>query len=745
MGLIKNVLDWNLELLPLAVLKKIQKQRLLLPLYHIVSDVKIPHVVHCYSYKNVNQFENDLDFLLKHFNPISLSDLLQSINKNEELPHRSFLLTIDDGYREVYDTIAPILLKKSIPAVFFICSAFVDNKNMLYRNKASLLIDRIENKPNQIPIKELKFLLEENDIICDNIKSAILSISYHQKELLDDLANIMNVDFNLYLKEKEPFITSVQIAKLIDQGFDIGSHSIDHPLYKYLSLDEQLRQTHESFNFLEQNFQLRFRAFAFPHNDKGVKSFFDETHYNKEIEISFGTSSFSKGNCKNNFQRQSMENTNDSARRIYKDLFKYEVFKQIKNSQVISNILSKKLRKRKSIDSGTIESNLNKEKIKFEKIKVKNLNDFVINYNVSKTPNDVTVISEQRALAHSQNPYADKNDIGLILAYKANHCVGYLGLLPGLVEIRGNFEKIYFPSSWFVSDQVRGQSVGSLLMKEALTLDKALICTGMNNSSESALKNLGFENMKSLYYWQLNFEKCNPRLIRSFDKALLKIMHFNKQFNQVSDLFFYKRCKTTLYKKINNNVLSDLDNIYYHEVKSIEFEIQKSDNTNSYKFIRNVEVINWMLQYLWIKSAGALSKEQKTGYFFSDVRNLFYYTALEIYSKDTHTKLGFVVFSVSKYNDKITLKLLDHEIKIHNKTQILLGLVTKYASEIQADKLEISSDVAQQLISSKIINPILLQKRERRYLYYMSDMSSKLALAIKNVNPDYCDGDMPFY
>lgn len=458
MELIKNIFYWNLKFIPFTVLKNIQKQKLLLPLYHIVSDDKVPHVLHCYSYKNIKQFENDLDILLKHFNPISLGDLMKIINKKGELHQKSFLLTIDDGYREIYDIIAPILLKKSIPAVFFLNSDFVDNKTMSYRNKASLLIDSLENK--NYHFNDLQLLLKENDIVNDNLKSAILSIQYHQKEILNDIAKIMDIDFNLYLKEKKPFLTTEQISKLIEDGFDIGSHSIDHPLYKYLSLNEQLKQTHESFNFLKDKFPMPYRAFAFPHNDKGVKDFFKETHYNGDIEISFGTSGFNKGFCNNNLQRQSMENTNDSAKEIYKDLFKYEVFIQLKNSRFISDVFSKK--NDKYILEAKQEKIVNKsEKIRLEKIKIKDLIEFTKKYNENKSEDDLAIISEQRALAHFHNPNADENDTGLILAYKENICVGYLGLMPGIVEIRGIYKKTYFPSTWLVSDKVRGQSVGS--------------------------------------------------------------------------------------------------------------------------------------------------------------------------------------------------------------------------------------------------------------------------------------------
>lgn len=738
MKLLKNIFDFSLEFLPFSILKRIQKQKLILPLYHIVSDAKLPHIIHCYSYKNPKQFEKDLNIFLRHFNPISLHDLVQSINNLNEIRQRSFLITIDDGYREVYDIIAPILLKKSIPAVFFLNSAFVDNKNMSYRNKTSLIIDNLQNNAQSFPLNEIQVLLRDNDIINNDLKSAILSIQYHQKYILDDIAKLMNIDFDLYLKEKEPYLTSVQISELIKNGFDIGSHSIDHPLYKYLTLEEQLRQTRESFNFLEEKFPMPYKVFAFPHNDRGVKSFFKETHFNGEIQISFGTSSFSKGNCKNNLQRQSMENTNDTAKIIYKNLFKYEIFKQLKNNLTLLKPSSKKLNENKSKNSE------NNEKIHFEKIKVKNLAEFVKKYNKNKTLNDVAVISDQRALAHSLNPLADENDIGLILAYKGNNCVGYLGIIPGLAEIRNSFVKIYFPSSWLVSDEVRGQSVGSSLMKEALKLGKILICTGMNNTSESTLVNIGFEWMNSLHYWQINFEKLNNRLFRILDKSLIKRKNPTVQLIQANHPRLSKVYKSKIYKQILDVFESSLDSVYYKESKYIDFEIKKF-NLDNYKFSRSKEIINWMLKYPWINSRENVENENNTGYFFSDVRELFSYIPIEIYSKGTKNKVGYLILSVSKEKDKTTLKLLDHELEIQNKYNILLGLIIKYALSYNADRVEFPDPIAQLLLSHKIVPSHLLKQKERKYLYFANDMSSRSALAMKNISPEYCDGDLPFY
>jgi hypothetical protein len=128
----------------------------------VSDDAAIPHVRHLYKYKTVRQFEDDMDFVLKHYFPISLTDLLSSLRSGRPLRERSFLLTFDDGYREMSEIVAPILMKKGISATFFLNSAFIDNKQMCYVNKASLLVEQLPTPGSSGLEKELSAMLRSN-------------------------------------------------------------------------------------------------------------------------------------------------------------------------------------------------------------------------------------------------------------------------------------------------------------------------------------------------------------------------------------------------------------------------------------------------------------------------------------------------------------------------------------------------------------------------------------------------------
>ena len=135
------------EYLPLSLLLKNAGGGPLVLFYHAVSDHPLPHINNLYRTKNVEEFEGDLDYLLrsKYF-PLCLDDLKSFILQRDSVPPKSFYLSFDDGLREMSDVVAPILKRKGLHATFFVSSGFLDNLDLSYRFKVSLLIDRVLKK-----------------------------------------------------------------------------------------------------------------------------------------------------------------------------------------------------------------------------------------------------------------------------------------------------------------------------------------------------------------------------------------------------------------------------------------------------------------------------------------------------------------------------------------------------------------------------------------------------------------------
>lgn len=305
--------------IPFPILYGITGRKLIIPCYHLVSDEEVLHTKHLYRHKGVLEFRQDIEFLLRHFKPISVSDLIEISRGEKRLSDRSFLLTFDDGFKDTCDHVVPILQKKGVPACFFIPSAFIDNKELSYDHKKSLLAEIVSDGISRRQESEINQVLASFGKYNNGVYESILSIGFTEKHYIDQLADIFGIDFHQYLQRTKPYLETGQISELIRLGFGIGAHSIDHPLYSQLTLEEQLGQTVESVKTIRETFGIKYGAFAFPHTDTGVKSqFFSSLNESGWVDISFGGRGFMKDEVRTHFQRLSFENPPLPAERLIK-------------------------------------------------------------------------------------------------------------------------------------------------------------------------------------------------------------------------------------------------------------------------------------------------------------------------------------------------------------------------------------------------------------------------------------------
>jgi peptidoglycan/xylan/chitin deacetylase (PgdA/CDA1 family) len=304
------------SVIPFQIWPVLSRVSLVVPYYHMVSNDHIAHVRHLYRFRNVAEFESDLDFLLRRFVSMELEDIVAMLNGKGQLSQRCFHLTFDDGFREMYEVVAPILSRKGIPATFFLNTAFLDQQGMAHHNKISLLIDCMQRQLPSDALRKIEALLPPAKA-GESLKSRLLSIRHADKWIVEAIAIIAEVDFNEYLSTARPYLSSEQVRGLLKQGFSIGAHSIDHPLYADLPLKEQIRQTRVSVDFIESRFGVHTRAFAFPYTDAGVRpEFFDAMLTTGVLDASFGTGRLVRHFHPRNIERFSMENCSDTAEAI---------------------------------------------------------------------------------------------------------------------------------------------------------------------------------------------------------------------------------------------------------------------------------------------------------------------------------------------------------------------------------------------------------------------------------------------
>ena len=334
-SILKKSLSVSTKFLSQDFLINLSGQRMIMPFYHTVSDNDLPHIKNLYPVIGVKQFNEDLDFFQKYYTAVNPDYLLSSIADKSVKKDKTFYISFDDGLREFHDVVVPILVKRGISATCFVNPAFVDNKDMFFRLKISIIIEKIKKKPlTAIQFRLVQELLFKYGIRY-KVAEDLLRVTDKSKDVLNDIATCLEINFADYLSEHQPYLTSEQIKSVINKGFTIGTHSYNHPYYPFLSEDEQVEETLRSTEWLNSNFGIQSRLFAFPYTDFQVtKSFFKRIE--NDIDLSFGTANLKQDSIVNNFQRIPMEIEGRlSAKQLVKAEYLYFILKKMLGKHII--------------------------------------------------------------------------------------------------------------------------------------------------------------------------------------------------------------------------------------------------------------------------------------------------------------------------------------------------------------------------------------------------------------------------
>jgi peptidoglycan/xylan/chitin deacetylase (PgdA/CDA1 family) len=234
-----------------------------------------------------------------------LEELLLNPFKSDKIFHLSF----DDGLKQCAEIIAPVLLKKGVPATFFVNTGFVDNKQLFHKYKASLIF----NKFNEIKNIKTKKILADNGLT----GNSILKVEINQNKLIDEVASVLEIDFKEFLENEKPYMTTVQLRKLQQDGFTIGAHSVDHPEFYTISDNQIIGQVKESMQWITDNINPEIKAFSFPFTDDGVsEKVLNTIHEENLCNVTFGTAGIKCDSWKNHFQRYPVEQPGDFVRNL---------------------------------------------------------------------------------------------------------------------------------------------------------------------------------------------------------------------------------------------------------------------------------------------------------------------------------------------------------------------------------------------------------------------------------------------
>ena len=272
------------------LLNRCNKPFVIHPLYHAVANTYLPHITPLYQPKTFEKFKNDLDFFLQYFQPVDVEDVLLHTTGEKRLTGNTFHLSFDGGLKEVYTIVLPYLYRKGIPATVFVNEDFVNNMQLFYRHKAALIIDALTRKaPSPVVQKEIEDRLSFPSK--KTLREKVEAVSYSQRAVLDEIASLLEIDLEQYLRNEKPYLTAKQLHEMRRKGFSIGGHGADHPYFPEITEEEQIQQIVASISYVKRIAPDQHRCFAFPFTDAGISDRVFQAIYRKNKrgpELTFG-------------------------------------------------------------------------------------------------------------------------------------------------------------------------------------------------------------------------------------------------------------------------------------------------------------------------------------------------------------------------------------------------------------------------------------------------------------------------
>lgn len=240
-------------------------------MYHYVRDPESTDYPAVHALR-VAEFEHQLAYFQEHYNIVGASALFGHIRDDEPLPPRPLMLTFDDGYRDHYTQVLPLLEQHKVPACFFPPARCALGEEVLDVNKIHFVLatapspdDLVEYIWARVQSESEQYGLDSPETYRQRVGHAnrydSAEVIFVKRMLQRELPPTMRHDivdalFRRFVTEdeasfsRELYMSPEELQELRQAGMYIGSHGYTHSWLNALSAQQQEREIDQSLEFL---------------------------------------------------------------------------------------------------------------------------------------------------------------------------------------------------------------------------------------------------------------------------------------------------------------------------------------------------------------------------------------------------------------------------------------------------------------------------------------------------------------
>jgi peptidoglycan/xylan/chitin deacetylase (PgdA/CDA1 family) len=256
-------------------LRRLFKKEVIILAYHRILDT---HDNSSYLFDeelisaNSETFLWQINFLKKHYDVISFSELSERLAGNKKLTGRELIITFDDGFSDNYSNAYRLLDSVNIPAVFYISTAYIGTDKTFWFNEVVHAIKVAKRLSFSIADEAYDF-----EPTNENKEKAIQLVLNKLKEIpnserLNAIESLYrDLDFHAdNIPASELPMTWENINEMASNNMEIGSHAASHPILSRLTDKEMKQEIIDSKQTIESITKKECRTIAYPVGERNA-------------------------------------------------------------------------------------------------------------------------------------------------------------------------------------------------------------------------------------------------------------------------------------------------------------------------------------------------------------------------------------------------------------------------------------------------------------------------------------------
>ncbi|MET0656967.1 MAG: polysaccharide deacetylase family protein [Steroidobacteraceae bacterium] len=214
-------------------------------------------------------FEQQMAYLRRCMNPVSLARVCQFLRGETDLPERAVAVTFDDGYRDTFTCAFPSLQRHRIPATVFVTTGNVESGHPFWFQSAAQLMRYLP--PGAIGLQETQQSFPAGDSVAAR-RTSLRELQELLKGLPDTRRTTLMGEWSMRFAqvlaaggfELTMPLSWEEITTMAAGGIEFGSHTVTHPNLVHVHDEDLNWELTESKRMLENRLQRGVETVAYP-------------------------------------------------------------------------------------------------------------------------------------------------------------------------------------------------------------------------------------------------------------------------------------------------------------------------------------------------------------------------------------------------------------------------------------------------------------------------------------------------